>query len=260
MEKSKLTLIKIGGNIVDNPSALHAFLRDFSALPGLKILVHGGGKMATQLAARLDIKVTMVEGRRVTDEESLKVVTMVYAGLANKDIIAQLQSFQCNALGLSGADANLIRARKRPVQEVDYGFAGDLSADSINSKQLQTFLAQGLVPVFSAITHNGEGQLLNTNADTVAAELAIALSGYYDTDLIYCFEKRGVLSDVNDENSVIPAIDRTGYQHYKEDGVIAAGMVPKLDNAFSAVDRGVKHVIIKHAEEILSEQNGTIIS
>lgn len=263
-----LNVIKIGGNVIDHPEDLKKFITDFAGLKGHKILIHGGGKIATKLAADLGIRSQMVEGRRITDAESLKVVTMVYAGLLNKNIVAGLQQEKCNAIGLSGADGNLIRAKRRPVKEVfstekgeniqvDYGFAGDLKGDSVDYKGLSKLLEAGFTPVFSAITHDGEGQLLNTNADTIASAIAIAMAGEYETSLIYCFEKAGVLKDVNDEDSLIRTIDPHAYNEYKRQGVISEGMIPKLDNAFEAINQGVKDVYIGKAGALsqLNEQN-----
>jgi acetylglutamate kinase len=256
----KLNIIKIGGNIVENESALRNFVKDFSNLEGKKILVHGGGKIASKLANDLGIEAKMIHGRRITDLETLKIVTMVYAGLANKTIVAFLQANGCDAIGLSGADANTIQTKKRPVKEIDYGFAGDMTTKSINAKRIQNLLDINLCPVFSAITHNGNGQLLNTNADTIASALAIGLAPYYDVSLIYCFEKKGVLKDVNDDASVIGHINASNYQSLKEQGAIADGMIPKLDNAFEALSLGVKNVIIKHAGDLTNPQAGTVIN
>lgn len=269
-----LYVIKIGGNVIDDSSNLKKFLADFAGLKGHKILIHGGGKIATKLASDLGIHSQMLEGRRVTDAESLKVVTMVYAGLLNKNIVAGLQQLKCNAIGLSGADGNLIRAKRRPVKEVfsaeknenvqvDYGFVGDLREDSVDHHGLSKLLEAGFTPVFSAITHNGEGQLLNTNADTIASAVAIAMSANYETSLIYCFEKAGVLRDVNDEDSLIRTIDPSSYSEYKRLGVISDGMIPKLDNAFDAINQGLKDVYIGKADALsqLNEQNfGTRLS
>lgn len=256
---AKLSIIKIGGNILDHAESLSRFLKHFAKVDGLKILVHGGGKLATQLAERMGIEAKMVAGRRITDDEMLRIVTMVYAGLANKNIVAALQSFNCDAIGLSGADANMIQAVKRPVKEIDYGFAGDIMPHSVNTERLSSFLNMGLTPVFSAITHDAAGQLLNTNADTIASALATALSPIYETDLVYCFERKGVLQDVTDQTSVIAHINHVNYTQLKENGIIADGMIPKLDNAFDAINKGVKRVLIKHADDILLEDSGTSI-
>lgn len=269
-----LYVIKIGGNVIDDSSNLKKFLSDFAGLKGHKILIHGGGKIATKLASDLGIHSQMIEGRRVTDAESLKVVTMVYAGLLNKNIVAGLQQQKCNAIGLSGADGNLIRAKRRPLKEVfsaemnenirvDYGFVGDLKEDSIDHQGLSKLLEAGFTPVFSAITHDGEGQLLNTNADTIASAIAIAMSANYETSLIYCFEKAGVLRDVNDEASLIKTIDPSAYHEYKRQGIISDGMIPKLDNAFDAINQGLKDVYIGKADALsqLNQQNfGTRLS
>jgi len=245
-----LYVIKIGGNVIDNSEKLYEFLKDFAALEGKKILVHGGGKIATELSHTLGIEPKMIEGRRITDIDTLRVVTMVYAGLINKNITAQLQRVNCNAMGLTGADADLIRAVKRPVKEIDYGYVGDLYETSIGAQKLSALLEERLVPVFSAITHDGQGQLLNTNADTIASALAIALSSFYKTSLVYCFEKKGVLRDIADETSLIPAINSTEFETLKADGIIAGGMLPKLQNAFAAINNGVNEVYIGKADEL----------
>lgn len=250
MSNSTLNIIKIGGNVIDDDIQLDAFLEKYAAVPGKKILVHGGGKIATRLASKLGIEAQMIEGRRITDEPMLDVVTMVYAGLTNKKIVATLQKYDCDAIGLSGADGNVIKAVKRPVREIDYGFAGDILADSVNSLAIKKFLDAGFAPVFSAITHNGNGQLLNTNADTIASALATALSDHYETSLIYCFEKNGVLMDVNDESSVIENITAAEYSRYKDAGIISDGMIPKLDNAFDAINKGVGSVYIGNASNL----------
>ncbi len=247
---AKLWVIKIGGNIVDDAAALQRFLERFSYLRGHRILVHGGGKIATRMAADLGIKAEMVEGRRVTDAEMLRIVTMVYAGLSNKQVVAGLQAYGCNALGLTGADGNTIKAVKRPVKEVDYGYVGDILAGSVDDDAVASLLEAGFTPVFSAITHDGRGQLLNTNADTIASALAVALSGRYDTSLVYCFEKRGVLRDVNDDHSAIPEIRANEFEGLKASGVVTDGMVPKLHNAFDAIAKGVAEVCIGHADEL----------
>nr|WP_294899872.1 acetylglutamate kinase [uncultured Pedobacter sp.] len=256
-----LFIIKIGGNVIDNSEKLHEFLKAFADLKGNKILVHGGGKMATKLATEMHIEAKMVDGRRITDIETLRIVTMVYAGLISKNLVAQLQMFGCNALGLSGADGNLIKAKKRPVQhiksktddtitEVDFGFVGDLDENSIQTENLAKLLANGFIPVFSAITHDGESQLLNTNADTVAAALAVAMAKKYETSLVYCFEKKGVLVDVEDEASVIREINPARYEDLKAKGIVADGMLPKLHNAFDAINRGVSAVYIGKADDL----------
>ncbi|SFS58953.1 acetylglutamate kinase [Sphingobacterium wenxiniae] len=253
---SVLNIVKIGGNVIDDESELQRFLEKFAALPGKKILVHGGGKIATRLAAEIGIEAKMVEGRRITDEPMLDVVTMVYAGLTNKKIVAALQKHGCDALGLSGADANSIKAVKRPVKDIDYGFVGDILVDSVNKLGVKKFLEAGFTPIFSAITHNGLGQLLNTNADTIASALAVSLSDLYETSLVYCFEKNGVLRDVNDDNSVIQSITEKDFDSLKSEGVIYEGMVPKLQNAFHAIGKGVKNVYIGNAANLHLFQQG----
>jgi len=240
----QLTIIKIGGNILDNQSFLDNLLDYFSALPGKKILVHGGGKIANVLMEQLGIKPVMIDGRRITDEKTLEIVTMVYAGLINKKLVARLQQRGCDALGLTGADANIIPAVKRPVKDIDYGFVGDVYAKDISSNTINSFLAMGLVPVCAPITHNGDGILLNTNADTIASSIAIALAHYYEVNLVYCLEKNGVLMNSEDENSVISKIDKKSFNEYVLSGVVSAGMIPKLENAFKAIDSGVKQVTI----------------
>jgi acetylglutamate kinase len=247
----ELNIIKIGGNVLDNPQQLHRFLSDFAMLDGAKILVHGGGKIASTIGQRLGIAPRMVEGRRITDAETLDLVTMVYAGLINKQVVAQLQALGCNAIGLTGADANTIYAQKRPVREVDYGFAGDVAGTkSINTKVLQGLLDLEITSVFAPLTHDGNGSLLNTNADTVASVLATALSSLYQVKLTFCFEKKGVLQDATDDASVISRIDRDLYKELKDTGVVSQGMIPKLDNAFAALDMGVHAVQIGDAAEI----------
>ena len=249
-EKGDLYIIKIGGNVIDNSENLHNFLKDFTALKGNKILVHGGGKVATQLSETLGIEPKMVEGRRITDIETLRVVTMVYGGLINKNIVAQLQKFGTNAIGLTGADGNFIRTKKRPVKTIDYGFVGDIDESSIDNANIKRLMEGGFTPVFCAITHDGDGQLLNTNADTIASALAVSLAKLYDTTLIYCFEKSGVLKDINDEDSLITDIDPQYYEELKKQQIIHSGMLPKLDNAFTAITCGVKAVIIGHANHL----------
>ncbi|MBR5563317.1 MAG: acetylglutamate kinase [Bacteroidales bacterium] len=285
-----IRVVKIGGNVVDNPELLKKFVEDFAQMPGMKILVHGGGVMASQMQKSMGMVPQMIEGRRVTDEETLRVVTMVYAGWCNKNITALLQAQGCNAIGLTGADGNAIKARKRPPvhveslnQEVDYGFVGDVSAESVNAKFIYSLLEKGIVPVFNAINHDGEGNLLNTNADTIASSVATAMANYqYRTrrdvccrceecthcsddgrlthivELLYCFEKDGVLYDKDDDSSVIPEIDREKFAQLKGEGRVADGMIPKLTNSFKAIDNGVKRVVIKHASNLLNPL-GTIL-
>lgn len=262
----KLYVIKIGGNIIDDEKKLSSFLAAFASINEKKILVHGGGKLATRLAEQLNIPQQVVEGRRITDAETLKIVTMVYAGYINKNIVAQLQAADCNAIGLCGADGDSILAHKRMHAVMDYGFVGDV--DTINDKLLQSLLEQKLTVVFAPITHDQQGQLLNTNADTIAQEIAKAMAGSYNVELIYSFEKEGVLSNVNDENSVIPVITKADYAELKRplrgmgEARIFAGMIPKLDNAFSALENGVHKVIIGKAENLerlLAGSSGTAI-
>ncbi|WP_419698156.1 acetylglutamate kinase [Mucilaginibacter sp. NFX135] len=249
-ENKRLYIIKIGGNVIDNSENLYHFLKDFEGLNGFKILVHGGGKVATQIAEELGIEAKMVDGRRITDIETLRVVTMVYGGLINKNIVAQLQRFGNNAIGLTGADGNFIRAKKRPVKTIDYGFVGDIDENSINPENISRLMQAGFTPVFCALTHDGEGQLLNTNADTIASALAVSLSSLYETTLIYCFEKKGVLQDINDEDSLIREIDPVRYEELKIQRIIHSGMLPKLDNAFTAIACGVKAVIIGKSDDL----------
>jgi acetylglutamate kinase len=256
----KLYIIKIGGNIIDDAEKLSAFLGEFASLKEKKILVHGGGKLATRLAERLNIPQQLVEGRRITDAETLKIVTMVYAGLINKTIVAQLQAKNNNAIGVCGADGNSIRAAKRTVKDLDYGFAGDVK--QIDKDFFHSLLELNMSPVVAPITHDNAGQLLNTNADTIAQELAKELTNRYDVQLVYSFEKSGVLLDVNNESTLISSISRTKYMELKAANLIFAGMIPKLDNAFSALDSGVKQVCLGKAEELsalLSGRSGTTI-
>lgn len=286
-----IRIVKIGGNVVDNPRMLREFVRDFAAMPGMKILVHGGGVMASQMQKAMGMTPIMVEGRRVTDEEALKVVTMVYAGWCNKNIVAQLQAEGCNAIGLTGADGNVIKASRRPAvyveslgKEVDYGYVGDVTPESVNAGFIYSLLERGIVPVFNAINHDGNGNLLNTNADTIASSVATAMAGYryrsakdvccrceecthcsddgrltHKTELIYCFEKDGVLYDKDDDSSVIPVINRQKFEELKAEGRVADGMIPKLTNAFKAIDSGVERVIIRHARNLLDTTGTTLI-
>lgn len=285
-----IKVIKIGGNIVDNPDLLKQFVKDFAAIPGMKILIHGGGVMASQMQKSMGMEPVMIEGRRVTDEDTLKVVTMVYAGWCSKMITAMLQAEGCNAIGLSGADGNAIKAIKRaPVhveslgKDVDYGYVGDVKSESVNAGFIYSLLERGIVPVFNAINHDGEGNLLNTNADTIASSVAIAMASYryrsprevccrceecthcsddgrltHETELIYCFEKDGVLYDKDDESSIIKEIGFNRFQELKAEGIVADGMIPKLSNAFKAIEKGVARVIIKHARN-LGNDKGTVL-
>lgn len=286
-----IKIVKIGGNVVDNPELLKQFVKDFAAMPRMKVLIHGGGVMASQMQKSMGMTPIMVEGRRVTDEETLKVVTMVYAGWCNKNIVALLQGAGCNAIGLCGADGNVIKASKRPPvfveslgEDVDYGYVGDVKADSVNAAFIYSLLEKGIVPVFNAINHDGEGNLLNTNADTIASSVAMSLAGYkyrsrrdvcsacedcihcsddgrltHEVELIFCFEKDGVLYDKDDDSSIIPEIDREKFAELKAEGRVADGMIPKLSNSFKAIDNGVARVIIKHARNVLNDKGTTLI-
>ena len=285
-----IKVIKIGGNVVDNPELLREFVKDFAAMPGMKVLVHGGGVMASQMQKDMGMVPQMIEGRRVTDEDTLRVVTMVYAGWCSKNITALLQAEGCNAIGLSGADGNAIKASKRPPvhveslgTDVDYGYVGDVTAESVNAGFIYSLLERGIVPVFNAINHDGCGNLLNTNADTIASSIAVAMANYryrsprevccrceecthcsddgrltHLTELIYCFEKDGVLYDKDDDNSVIDEIDRKRFAELKDEGRVADGMIPKLTNSFKAIDNGVARVIIKHARNLNNSKGTTL--
>lgn len=256
----KLTVIKIGGNIIDDDARLSAFLGAFAKCSGKKILVHGGGKLATKLAVQLGVEQQMVEGRRITDAETLKIVTMVYAGYINKNIVAQLQAQGCNAIGLCGADGNAIQSHKRQHASIDYGFVGDV--DTVNTAFLKSLLDEDINIVFAPVTHNKQGVLLNTNADTIAQEIAQALGNVFEVNLVYLFEKNGVLMDAADDNTVIPVITPALYKELKEKQVIFAGMIPKLDNAFAAISKGVHRVIIGKAEmleQLAGGKQGTAI-
>ncbi len=253
--REHLIIIKVGGQIVEEEGSLRALLKDFSRIAGSKILVHGGGKSATALAMRLGIETKMVDGRRITDAETLKVATMVYAGLVNKNIVAGLQALGNNAIGLSGADMDIIRAVKRPVGTIDYGFVGDIQW--VNTQALSELIQIGAVPVVAPITHDGKGLLLNTNSDNIAAELARALCGKYELRLIFCFEKPGVLSDEADDRSVIPEIDPPLYEELKSQGVISGGMIPKLDSGFNALRRGASAVVITNVHGLSDGLRGT---
>jgi len=245
-----LYVLKIGGNVVDQDATLHTFLDAFAQLPAPKLLVHGGGKLTTQLAGQLNIPQNMVDGRRITDAATLQVAVMSYAGWINKRIVAGLQARGCNALGLSGADGNVLRAVKRPAGIIDYGYVGDIVPENVQVPLLSMLMEMGITPVFSAITHDGQGQLLNTNADTVAAVLAIAMSRVIETRLLLCFEKKGVLRDIRDDNSYILKITAAEWPNLKMSGAIHSGMLPKLENAFSAVAQGVHTVRIMHANDL----------
>ncbi len=255
-----LFIIKIGGNIIDDDDKLSSFLKDFAQIAGKKILVHGGGKLATSIAEAMGIQQQLIDGRRITDAETLKVITMLYAGYINKNIIAKLQAQNCNALGLTGADGNVIRAHKRINSAIDYGFAGDI--DKVNTEFINQILQQNISLVIAPLTHDKKGQLLNTNADTIASEIAKAMIEKYAVSLIYCFEKNGVLMNAADDESCIEKINHSYYEELKEKNIISAGMIPKLDNAFAALQSGVKNIIIGNAEnlqQLINHQSGTAI-
>lgn len=254
-----INVVKIGGNVIDNPEALSAFLKDFAALEGRKILVHGGGKEATRMSEGMGIKANMIEGRRVTDAATLDIVTMVYAGLINKRIVAMLQSLGCDAVGLTGADGNVIPAKKRSPEPIDYGFVGDIDPARVNDGFIATLLDSGCVPVFCAICHDGHGTLLNCNADTIASSVALGASRIGETRLTYCFEKPGVMTDVDDESSVIPLITEESFHILKEKGIVAAGMIPKLQNALKSAAEGVAEVRICRAQDLMDMSKGTKI-
>ena len=254
----KLTVVKVGGAVVEDEEQLARLLNDFAAIEGNKVLVHGGGRRATKVAASLGIESKMVNGRRITDRDMLEVVTMVYGGLVNKNVVARLQANGVNALGLTGADMDVLRSRKRPVKDgIDFGFVGDV--ERADGKALQTLIGAGIVPVMAPLTHDGHGNILNTNADTIAGETAKALAPFYDVTLIYSFEKKGVLANPDDDDSVIPTITPADFERYKADGTVAGGMIPKLENAFAAIDAGVGRVIITLASAI-DGNHGTVIS
>ena len=255
--KEKLTIVKVGGAVVEDEFQLAQLLKDFSAIEGRKVLVHGGGRRATQVASQLGIESKMVNGRRITDAAMLNVVTMVYGGLVNKNLVARLQANGINALGLTGADVNVIRSHKRPLKDgIDFGYVGDV--DSADGQMLSRLIEAGITPVMAPLTHDGKGNILNTNADTIASETAKALAAYYDVTLIFSFEKKGVLRHPDDDDSVIPVITHADFIKYKEDGTISGGMLPKIENALGAIDAGVKRVIITLATAI-DGQHGTII-
>ena len=251
----KLTIVKVGGKICENPTSLNALLSDFASIEGNKLLVHGGGRLATAMAERLGIETKMVDGRRITDDQMLEVVTMVYGGLVNKRIVAGLQARGVNALGMTGADMNILLSHKRPVKTVDYGWVGDV--DRADGVALKSLISQGVVPVIAPLTHDGKGNILNTNADTMAGETAKALASLFDVTLVFCFEKEGVLRDENDDHSVIPVINRALYAELKEQGIVSGGMLPKLDNAFATLDTGVKEVIITKADNLRNLARGS---
>lgn len=249
----KLSVIKIGGNIIEDETSLHAFLKLFSNIEGKKILVHGGGKRATHFASKLGIESKMINGRRITDAETLEVITMVYGGLVNKNVVAKLQALGTDAIGLTGADSNSIQSDKRPVKEIDYGFVGDIK--KVANKSIEKLLQADFTPVFCAITHDGKGQLLNTNADTIASQVAVGMSEIYETSIYYCFELNGVLEDFNDKNSVVKILNPSVYKELLANGVISDGMIPKLDNCFDALNNGVHKVHIGNTSMLTKENN-----
>ena len=253
-----IKVVKIGGNVIDNEAALERFVADFAAIEGQKVLVHGGGKLATRLAEKLEIPTTMIDGRRVTDSQTLDVVTMVYAGLVNKKVVAMLQAAGCNAIGLSGADANVVKATRRAAKPIDFGFVGDISVEGVDADFVLSLTQRGVVPVFCSIMHDGAGTLLNCNADSVASAVAVALAQKAETELVFCFEKAGVMADIDNPDSVIPEIRPQSYKTLLADGVVNKGMIPKIDGAFRALECGVKVVTIKHSAQ-LNEDSGTKI-
>lgn len=264
-----LFVVKIGGNVIDNPEALHAFLKDFAMVKGPKILIHGGGKIATKIGDQLGVPSQYINGRRITDDATIDIVTMVYGGLVNKKIVAQLQALQTNAIGLTGADANIIPATKRPLKvidgtNVDFGWVGDVDHSKFEGQNLNLLIGAGFTPVFAPLTHDGQGHILNTNADTIASTLAVGLSSLYDVRLIYCFEKKGVLEDVNDDDSVIRNINKERYQQLLAENKLFEGILPKIDNAFDAINAGVKEVLIGHAADLVKNTTeateGTLIT
>jgi acetylglutamate kinase len=256
-KKEKLFVIKIGGNVIDDSTKLDSFLKDFAAIKSKKILVHGGGKIATAIGEKLGIQSKYLDGRRITDDETIDLVTMVYGGLVNKQIVAKLQSINCNAIGVTGADASLLPAKKREVKEIDYGWVGDIETDKINFESWKLFLENDLTPVVAPLTHDRNGHILNTNADTIASVLAVGLSSFYQTNLVYCFEKNGVLENVNDENSLISKLTFNDYLSLKNSDQLFAGILPKIDNAFDAINKGVNEVIIGNSLQLSSIINGT---
>jgi acetylglutamate kinase len=259
----KLFVIKIGGNVIDEEDSLQSFLEEFASIKEKKILVHGGGKIASRLGQQLGIESKYIQGRRITDAPTLDLVTMVYGGLVNKKIIARLQAASCNAIGLTGADANLLPATKRAVKEIDYGFAGDINPALVPVNSWKVLIDNGFIPVVAPLTHDGKGNMLNTNADTIASTVAVVLSAFYEVRLIYCFEKKGVLENVNDNNSVIRLIDKPSYRQLLAEEKLFEGIIPKIDNAFAAIDAGVHEVLIGDAKDLLqnitSQTNGTLI-
>lgn len=262
-DKQRLCVIKIGGNVIDDSNQLNFFLKEFSNIKAKKILVHGGGKIATEIGNKSGIQSKYIDGRRITDDETIDLVTMVYGGLVNKKIVACLQAAGCNAIGITGADANLLPAKKRPVKEIDYGWVGDIEDGKIKTEAWQILLDNELTPVVASLTHDNKGHILNTNADTIASAIAVNLSLNYKISLVYCFEKNGVLLDVNDENSVVKNLNEKKYQQLKESKSLFAGILPKIDNAFEAINKGVQEVVIGNSAQLpllINNESGTKIS
>lgn len=260
----KLFIIKVGGNIIDDEEKLSLFLQSFASITSFKILVHGGGKIATEIGNKLGVESKYINGRRITDDDTIDLVTMVYGGLINKKIVAQLQSLNCNAIGLTGADANIIPAKKRAVKDIDFGWVGDIDVSMFNDESLMLLLENDITPVFAPLTHDEQGHILNTNADTIASSIAVAMSTYYDVRLIYCFERKGVLENIDDENSVITNINKEKYKQLLAEQKLFAGILPKIDNAFAAIDAGVHEVLIGDANDLIQntthETIGTLIT
>jgi len=261
---NKLFVIKVGGNIIDDEEKLTSFLQSFASVQSHKILVHGGGKVATEIGNKLGIESKYINGRRITDDATINLVTMVYGGLINKKVVAQLQSLHCNAIGLTGADGNIIPAAKRAVKEIDFGWVGDIDNSKVKSQNLKALIEIGFIPVFASLTHDEHGHILNTNADTIASSLAVALSKFYNVRLIYCFERKGVLEDIDNHDSVITKINKEKYRQLLDEEKLFAGILPKIDNAFAAIDAGVKEVLIGDANDlhqnITEETIGTLIT
>ncbi|MBV9961826.1 MAG: acetylglutamate kinase [Parafilimonas sp.] len=260
----RLFVIKVGGNIIDDEEKLKSFLQSVASVKSHKIVVHGGGKIATTIGNKLGIESKYSNGRRITDDDTIDLVTMVYGGLINKKIVAQLQALNCNAIGLTGADANIIPAKKRAVKDVDFGWVGDIESSKLKAQSLKQILDADFTPVFAPLTHDEQGHILNTNADTIASSIAVALSTYYDVRLIYCFEKKGVLENVEDENSVITNINKEKYKLLLDEQKLFAGILPKIDNAFAAIDAGVHEVLIGDANDLIQNTTdktiGTLIT
>jgi acetylglutamate kinase len=257
--KQRLFVIKVGGNIIDDEEKLTSFLQSVASVASHKIVVHGGGKIATTIGNKLGIESKYINGRRITDDATIDLVTMVYGGLINKKIVAQLQALNCNAIGLTGADGNIIPATKRTVKDIDYGWAGDIDNSKVKSKNLKTLLESDFTPIFAPLTHDEQGHILNTNADTIASSLAIALSEFYDVRLVYCFEKKGILENVEDENSVIHLINKEKYKQLLDEQKLFSGILPKIDNAFAAIDAGVHEVLIGDANDLFQNTTGKTI-